>query len=496
MGKIKRWWNDHRPTTRRLAQLYAALLYNAHIKGFAEGKIYTGNMKALCTPGLNCYSCPGAVGACPLGALQNAMASVHSRAGYYVLGIVLLYGLILGRTICGWLCPMGLVQELLYKIPTPKIKKSRVTRALTYCKYILLGVFVLAVPLWYGWTRQLPLPAFCKYICPAGTLEGAVMLLPHPDNASLFSMLGGLFTRKWVIMLVVGLACVFCYRAFCRFLCPLGAIYGLFSRLALLSVRGDGARCDGCGACVRRCPMDIRRVGDRECIHCARCMAVCPQKAIAMKAGGIVLMAPDEGAGQAAPGAAKRRRLGHVLWGIALGVLLAAVLWFNVLEPAVLPVLPLNAEMSEGADDIPTGYEVGMRLPEFEAELVGGGTFRLADTRGKVTMINLWATYCAPCVQELPSFAGLLAQYPDDIAVLAVHSSLVTEDVGEYLAARDWAMPFAVDTADDRLFRLVGGSALLPQTIVLDRKGVVIYNQVGSVNDETLLGLFQQAKEL
>ena len=292
MANVKAWWQAHRPTTRRLVQLYAALLQNAHLKGFAEGKIYTGPTKAVCVPGLNCYSCPGAVGACPLGALQNAIAASASRPAFYVVGTLLLFGLLLGRVICGWLCPVGLIQELAYKVPTPKMKKNRYTRALSYIKYGILAMFVVIVPLWYG-LQKYPVPAFCKYICPAGTLEGAVGLLAHPVNADKLGMLGLLFTRKFLILTAVLTACVFIYRAFCRFLCPLGAIYGLFSRIALLGVRVDQGRCSGCGACLRACPMDVRRVGDHECIHCGACVEACPEKAIRIKAGSIVLKGPE-----------------------------------------------------------------------------------------------------------------------------------------------------------------------------------------------------------
>ena len=125
MNGLTAWWSNHRPTKRRLVQLYSALLYNANLKGFVNGQIYTGKTKALCVPGFNCYSCPGATGACPLGSLQASLAASDKQPGFYVLGILLLYGVIAGRTICGWACPMGLIQELLYKIPTPKIKKSR-----------------------------------------------------------------------------------------------------------------------------------------------------------------------------------------------------------------------------------------------------------------------------------------------------------------------------------------------------------------------------------
>jgi len=130
------------PTKRKLIQLYSALLFNANIKGFFNGRIYQGPLKSVCTPGLNCYSCPGASGACPLGSLQNALGNTEKRAPYYVIGILLLYGILLGRFICGFLCPFGLIQELLHKIKTPKLKKNRFTKVLSYFKYVLL-IFLL-----------------------------------------------------------------------------------------------------------------------------------------------------------------------------------------------------------------------------------------------------------------------------------------------------------------------------------------------------------------
>ena len=103
-----------------------------------------------------------------------------------MLGILLLFGTVLGRTICGWLCPLGLIQELLHKVPTYKIKKNHITRMLTWLKYVFLVVFVCAIPLWYGLKHDLPMPGFCKYICPAGTLEGAMGLLSNPGNGEHF----------------------------------------------------------------------------------------------------------------------------------------------------------------------------------------------------------------------------------------------------------------------------------------------------------------------
>lgn len=278
--------------TRRLIQLYAALLYNAHLKGFATGKIYTGPVKKLCVPGLNCYSCPGAVGACPLGSLQNAVAASADRPAFYVVGLLLLFGLLLGRVICGFLCPFGLIQELIYKLPTKKLKKNRLTRRLSWLKYGILAAFAIGIPAWFA-LRRVSLPGFCKFICPAGTLEGAVLLLLHPANDALRALTGPLFAWKLSVLAGILCACVFLYRAFCRFLCPLGALYSLMSRLALLGVRVDPARCTDCGACVRVCKLDIRAVGDRECVHCGDCIGVCPTGAISFRAGKLVLRGPD-----------------------------------------------------------------------------------------------------------------------------------------------------------------------------------------------------------
>ena len=286
--------------TRRLIQLYSALLYNAHLKGFAEGQIYTGPLKSLCVPGLNCYSCPGAVAACPLGALQNAVAASADRPAFYVVGLLLLFSLLLGRVVCGFLCPFGLLQELLHKIPARKVQKSPLTRKLSRLKYAVLMIFVLGIPAWFAF-RRLPLPGFCKFICPAGTLEGAVLLLLHPANGALRAMAGGLFWWKCGLMLLILTGSVFVFRCFCRFLCPLGALYGLMARLALLGVKLDQDRCIDCGACLRRCPMDIRRVGDSECVHCGSCMEVCPVQAISFRAGKIVLRGPEAPEKEARP---------------------------------------------------------------------------------------------------------------------------------------------------------------------------------------------------
>ena len=264
--------NHIKKFSRRYMQLIAAVLYNCNFKGFATGKIYKGNIKGLCAPGLNCYSCPGAVVACPLGSLQAALGGSAQKIPFYILGTLLLFGILLGRVICGFLCPFGLLQELLYKIPVPKIKKSRITKILSYVKYVVLGVFVVLIPFIKA------APGFCKYICPAGTLEAGIPLVLL--NERLQDQIGFMFSWKVFILAACLLLNSFCYRAFCRFICPLGAIYSFFNPIAFFGVRVDKSKCTGCNACIRICKMDTSRVGDRECIHCGECRKVCPEGAI------------------------------------------------------------------------------------------------------------------------------------------------------------------------------------------------------------------------
>jgi len=286
-GKIKDWFVRHKPSKRKLIQLYSALLFNANIKGFFNGQIYMGATKNVCVPGLNCYSCPGAVGSCPLGSLQNALSASKTRTPAYIFGTLILFGLLLGRTICGWLCPIGLGQELLYKIKTPKVKKNKVTHVFSYLKYVLLVVLVVMIPL------MLAIPGFCEYICPAGTFQGGLGLLLNPANWDKLADLGPLFTWKFTLMVLIIVGSIFFFRFFCRFLCPLGALYGFFCRIAMLGVKLDKNKCTDCGLCISVCKMDIKKVGDHECIHCGACISVCPAKAISWKGSKLLVRSND-----------------------------------------------------------------------------------------------------------------------------------------------------------------------------------------------------------
>ncbi|MBQ8689445.1 MAG: 4Fe-4S binding protein [Clostridia bacterium] len=506
------------PTKRRLIQLYTALLFNANIKGFISGQIYKGPLKNACAPGLNCYSCPGASGACPLGSLQNAFANSGKRTPYYVIGIILLYGIILGRTICGFLCPFGLIQELLHKIPTPKLKKNKFTKVLSYLKYVILVFLVVIVPILYG-IRNVPLPAFCKYICPAGTLEGAIGLLYNKVNESSLGMLGPLFTWKFALLVAFIVGSIFIYRFFCRFFCPLGALYGLFNKFSILGIKLEKSACVDCGRCINKCKVDISHVGDHECVNCGECLDVCPTNAIRWS-GSKIFLPPNEIDAAKEKGAplddvekaeleVKRTKVKkrNLVLQITAAVLAAALLASALVYYNFIYEEPHTIHVDENGDDYCDecrtliGNEVGYPCYGYDIKLVDengltGETFNPANNRDKITIINFWGVWCSGCLKELPYFDRIASEYSDSVTVFAVHtvldfdSAMGADDYirehypdSEMLFGKDETHPSA--TADE-YYTMLGGTGAYPITIILDGDGIIIEKFMHEVTYEEL----------
>ena len=267
---------------RNLTQLIATLITNANFKGFLERGIYKGNVKKLCVPGLNCYSCPGALGSCPIGSLQAVLGSIKYNFSYYVVGIMTLFGVIFGRFICGWLCPFGFFQDLLYKIKVKKIKvNKKLDNVLKYLKYAILLLFVIILPMFLTNEFGLGKPYFCEFICPAGTLEGGIPLVLL--NEALRGTIGFLFAWKLFILIAIIILSIFVYRPFCRYLCPLGAFYSIFNKFSFYKYNVDKEKCVECEACVRKCNMNIeiyKKPNNIDCIRCGECIKACPTNAI------------------------------------------------------------------------------------------------------------------------------------------------------------------------------------------------------------------------
>ena len=523
---FKKWLKSMIPSKRRIAQLYAALLFNANLKGYVQGGMFVGDSKFICSPGINCYSCPGAIGTCPLGALQNSIGNRSFM--FYTFGIIMLMGIMLGRTICGWLCPFGLFQDLLYKIKTPKIGKSAVTRVFSYLKYVILAVFVFlfsAVGLF---------PAFCKYICPAGILEGAFGLIPQNDWQML-NGLGAQFAWKFILLVTIIVACIFLYRGFFRFICPMGAIYSLFNKFSFFGIKLNKDKCTHCGKCISKCKLDIKHVGDHECISCGECISVCPTKAISWK-GPKISVAPNVIDVPAGASYLERKEIekeqevenqrarkknikrGVIVLSIATVILAGVLIYFNVIKNDKLWE-DLRGDTTETTDtsepEGPTvGTKVGNRLPSASLQSFdeNGLSAESIDPSksGKVTVINFWGTWCQPCVKELPHFNDVATQYKDSVVFYAVHSDsgfdvVVNKEYGtalEYVAKNyaDSNMIFLRDTNSskptDNYFLTVTGEKLNPSypwTIVINESGVITYSASGEMSAEALIAEIQKA---
>ena len=514
--KIGGWLKNHAPSKRRLIQLYTALLYNANLKGYIDGQLFNGATKKMCLPGFNCYSCPGAIGACPLGSLQGALTNSDHKWTAYVFGILAIFGIMLGRTICGFFCPVGLCQELLYKIPSPKAKKGWLTRLFSYFKYVILGVMVVILPLMY--MDGSPVPSFCKYICPAGLFEGAFGLLPN--NPSFYGMLGVVFSWKFLLLVAFIVLSIVFFRFFCRFICPLGAIYGFFCKVALLGVKVDKKKCTDCGMCIAVCKMDTKAVGDHECIHCGECIRVCPTKAISWKGTSLFVrtndldaptpegkpltefVAPKEAETVAADTAAvaetqneptmvglkmvdsqpqsmqetlnarakeryRNKLLEIVAWCLAGVVLLGALLYANVFVKAKPTLEQPNGVISKN----------------FALQVYGGEEYVLSDyaqkdVGGKATVLLFWQADKKECEDFMPIYGEVANYFGDSVNMLAVHSEeTYGKDIGKWVEKwKDTSIVFAQDSVQAGLGGsvyeyLVGGTGVYPTLVVLDSEG-------------------------
>jgi ferredoxin-type protein NapH len=278
---------------RKWIQAIMTLLINGSWSFPYTRTIYQGPLKVVCSPGLNCYSCPASTTYCPIGSIQQLMAGIRIALengqnffGLYVIGTMGVLGGIFGRLICGWACPFGLIQELLHKIPS---RKFRIPKKLNYIKYGFLLFFVFLLPLAdvddFGYGQLW----FCKYVCPAGTLEAGIpMLLLQPDLAQ---TIGIVFFNKVTILTGFIIWSILASRPFCRTTCPLGAFYSFFKGLKLIKLRHVEENCTRCEACHAVCPMGVRfneSPEDTECISCLKCMhKACKFNAISLEIAGL-----------------------------------------------------------------------------------------------------------------------------------------------------------------------------------------------------------------
>lgn len=281
---------------RRFMQFSSLIAFNYYLTGFyetfknSEAVIYAGRAKIACIPGLHCYSCPSAVTSCPIGAIQfwlnnsknNFRLESLNLVGLYVIGFLGMVGAAVGRGACGWICPFGLFQDLMHKIPT-RIKVG-IPKFLKYFKYFILLFTVILIPLLFSDFG----PMFCKTICPSGTLVAGIPLIAADPG-----LRGGLhfyFPLKMSILIALIVWMTLAKRPFCRTMCPLGAFWSFFNKHSILRIKVNNHTCDDCNSCRAVCPVDIHpqtEVQSGECIRCMNCINVCESGSLELEVAGL-----------------------------------------------------------------------------------------------------------------------------------------------------------------------------------------------------------------
>jgi len=234
-------------------------------------------------PFLNCQACEMATGACPVGQVQTSLMS--GSFPYLAGGVILATVSLLGRWLCGWLCPFGLFSDITDRGSTRRCSPGHRWRAggFVVAALLLVGVGVFG---WMGITNMAP---FCSTVCASGKLYG---LLPYyattaSGEVAQLSASGGqaalIFHALLFALLIVAMIAI-SGRVFCRYLCPLGAILGLGNRIAAVRIVHHERSCTGCDRCLDDCPMGIDLANkdfltQNSCIRCGRCVAICKQDA-------------------------------------------------------------------------------------------------------------------------------------------------------------------------------------------------------------------------
>jgi cytochrome c biogenesis protein CcmG/thiol:disulfide interchange protein DsbE len=171
--------------------------------------------------------------------------------------------------------------------------------------------------------------------------------------------------------------------------------------------------------------------------------------------------------------------------------LLIAVLglWFAILFGAIIiVVLVLNGYISLGAPELPGApplakLENGSLANDFALENLNAEQVRLSDLRGKVVVVNFWATWCIPCVEEMPSFQEFQNQYPDFV-MLGIDQEEGLEQVRTFLEGKGIDYQILLDYNAK-----VAGSYkvfMLPTTFFIDQEGMIRFRHYGIMTPDQM----------
>jgi len=135
----------------------------------------------------------------------------------------------------------------------------------------------------------------------------------------------------------------------------------------------------------------------------------------------------------------------------------------------------------------------GDLAPDFTAQLADGSSFSLSEQKGKVVLLNFWATWCGPCVEEMPAFEKLYGEYGDKVSVLAVNCMEDKETVKQFISDNSYTFPIAYDVEGDVVMRYPSDG--IPYTLVIDGEGVIQNIYVGAAGADAQYQEYKSAIE-
>jgi thiol-disulfide isomerase/thioredoxin len=142
----------------------------------------------------------------------------------------------------------------------------------------------------------------------------------------------------------------------------------------------------------------------------------------------------------------------------------------------------------EQPPEVPEAVRLGAAAPAFRTVTLAGDTVSLGALRGKVVLVNAWAIWCPPCIEEMPALKRLYDRYREEgLVVLGLHAG--TEDLGKAEAFRRAfriSYPNSVE-AWERLDALLGARQGIPRSALIDRRGRVVKVWIGPLEPDTVL---------
>ena len=143
-------------------------------------------------------------------------------------------------------------------------------------------------------------------------------------------------------------------------------------------------------------------------------------------------------------------------------------------------------------DGVPIGISVGRRAPDFSGTTVDGETVNLRDFRGRTVLVNVFASWCGPCIAETPHLVEASEAYPEDFVVLGVNLQESSDAVLAYLADFGIAYPLVMDPNSEitSVYQPIG----LPTSWFIDSDGIVTYVHVGPMTYAQIHEAYSQAQ--